>query len=398
LHRQQYASQRTTIADTMMNLIDLSIKNKTDKWIGHSYAKHYEHHLAKYKTKKIVFLEIGIGGYSNPDQGGQSLRVWSEWFEHPETVIIGADIHHKRLQFDDPRVKVRRGSQVDEEFLKELHSEFGDFDVILDDGSHIPEHVIKTFTVMYPMVKNGGTYIIEDTQTSYWSGPWSKDADYNTNNPTYSFFKNAPDWINYAEIPLPTKPSYLEKFTVGAHYYHNLIILDKDVNDEPSNILTSRLAPPGEAPNTRQIVLPASDKKTETLRLLAHIGNIGDVLNAEAASISCDKSTNQHIQGFTLECENSLLADRLEYRARLADGSWTNWVSPGSFVGTREKGLNLHGFTARLKANTDGRFSVVSLGSFAQTEGFVMAGNEEECCGPRAETPLCGMQIIVLSH
>ena len=43
------------------------------------------------------------------------------------------------------------------------------FDVILDDGSHVPEHQILTINKLWKLVKPfPGIYIIEDLQTSYW--------------------------------------------------------------------------------------------------------------------------------------------------------------------------------------------------------------------------------------
>ena len=42
------------------------------------------------------------------------------------------------------------------------------FDVILDDGSHVPEHQILTINKLWDLVKPGGVYIIEDIETSYW--------------------------------------------------------------------------------------------------------------------------------------------------------------------------------------------------------------------------------------
>ncbi|MDA9821055.1 hypothetical protein N9C56_00790 [Paracoccaceae bacterium] len=42
------------------------------------------------------------------------------------------------------------------------------FDVILDDGSHVPEHQILTINKLWDLVEPGGIYIIEDIKTSYW--------------------------------------------------------------------------------------------------------------------------------------------------------------------------------------------------------------------------------------
>ena len=42
-------------------------------------------------------------------------------------------------------------------------------DVILDDGSHVPEHQLLSFNYLFENCLNdGGVYIIEDIETSYW--------------------------------------------------------------------------------------------------------------------------------------------------------------------------------------------------------------------------------------
>ena len=40
--------------------------------------------------------------------------------------------------------------------------------MILDDGSHINEHVIFSFQQLWGNVKSGGVYIVEDVGTAYW--------------------------------------------------------------------------------------------------------------------------------------------------------------------------------------------------------------------------------------
>ncbi len=46
----------------------------------------------------------------------------------------------------------------------------GKFDVIIDDGSHFNWHRIFTFEHSFGNLKDGGLYIIEDMQTSFWGG------------------------------------------------------------------------------------------------------------------------------------------------------------------------------------------------------------------------------------
>jgi hypothetical protein len=45
-----------------------------------------------------------------------------------------------------------------------------EFDIIIDDGSHVQSHVRETFSIMFPKLKNGGLYLVEDLHTAYWEG------------------------------------------------------------------------------------------------------------------------------------------------------------------------------------------------------------------------------------
>lgn len=375
-------------------LVDLSIVHKTDKWGGHYYARHYDRHLENFREKKVVILEIGVGGYADPLAGGASLRVWSDWFSHPETVIIGVDINEKIIEFDDPRVKVHRGSQVDKDFLAALHEMYGDFDIVIDDGSHLPEHVIDTFKILYPRVRDGGIYIIEDTQTSYWRGGRAGSPVYNPENPTYAFFKSLPDWINYAEIPLPSEPEFYDLHTVGAHFYHNLIIIDKDRNDERSNIIESRLGG-GVRRFAKPLVAPMAGTKDQKLLLLAHVGGVGDVVNRVGGSVATDGRSPRFIQGFALKC-NSEDEVNIECRARLASGEWTQWSSGNVFIGTRGKSEALTGFSVRLSGEWEDRYDLMTIGSFHAVDGLIIKYNGDDCVPDGERRPLTGMQVMLL--
>jgi hypothetical protein len=54
-------------------------------------------------------------------------------------------------------------------FLKSVIDSVGKFDIIIDDGSHIPVHQIKSFEVLFhDGLKDKGVYICEDCHSSYW--------------------------------------------------------------------------------------------------------------------------------------------------------------------------------------------------------------------------------------
>ena len=214
------------------NLDKLGKIYKTDKAGGHFYTPHYKLHLKKYKYRRINLLEIGVGGYDHPLAGGNSLRMWKKYF--PFGKIFSLDIHDKSA-LQENRVKIFWGSQVDSNFLDKVTNEMGTIDIIIDDGSHINEHVIETFKLLFPKLKDGGIYVIEDTQTSYWDD-FGGDSE-NLNNPEtmMNFFKSLTDSLNNKEFISPGyKQSYYDKKIVSMHFYHNLIFIYKGNNDEES--------------------------------------------------------------------------------------------------------------------------------------------------------------------
>ena len=130
------------------------------KWAH--YLPIYEHVLAARRDRPIHMLEVGVF------RGG-SLEMWRRYLD-PRSVIIGIDIDTACKRFDDPgrNIHVRIGSQADPDFLQRVADEFGPFDVILDDGSHVAGHMVTTFQHMFDTVKDGGAYLVEDIHTNYW--------------------------------------------------------------------------------------------------------------------------------------------------------------------------------------------------------------------------------------
>ena len=42
------------------------------------------------------------------------------------------------------------------------------WDIIIDDGSHVPYHQVFSFFSLWKAVVPGGLYVIEDVETNYW--------------------------------------------------------------------------------------------------------------------------------------------------------------------------------------------------------------------------------------
>ena len=131
------------------------------------YLPEYQRLFEKLDGSKVNFLEIGV-------QHGGSYRLWKNFFGEDLLRWTGIDINNKCLAFNDflspENGLVCCGSQADSEFLEKVSSQRGNFDIIVDDGSHQSEHIIASFKVLAKHVKDGGLYIIEDVHACYWKG------------------------------------------------------------------------------------------------------------------------------------------------------------------------------------------------------------------------------------
>jgi len=150
-----------------------------------------------YKTKELVdqylqfwssreglptehILEIGI-------YDGGSVAFWFENFQPRKHVAIDLERKDDSEYFKwyvasrglQDRLKTYWGvDQADGERLREIvHREFsGPLDLIVDDASHLYAPTMKSFETLFPLVRPGGLYIIEDWGWAYdqhWMGPGS---------------------------------------------------------------------------------------------------------------------------------------------------------------------------------------------------------------------------------
>ena len=223
-------------------LAQLAYKYGTDKQGGHSYTQHYHRHFEPFRNRAMNVLEIGIGGYDDPKAGGQSLRMWKEYF--PQANIVGLDICDKSSHEED-RIHTFVGSQTDPATFKQLYDKFGVFDLIIDDGSHVNAHVLTSFGLLFPRLPRGGIYVVEDMQTAYWPA-YGGSSDLKKENTSVNFFKTLIDNLNYNEIIRPGYiPTHLDENVFGLHFYHNMLFIDKLDNTEPSNILVQNIVPDG---------------------------------------------------------------------------------------------------------------------------------------------------------
>ena len=162
-HEEVFPPVVDTPADVVENSIldEIAIKHLADKSSRfNNYAVKYEKILSPFRESFSSVLEIGVAQ-------GQSVKMWADYFVN--ATIYGADIDESSVICEtySNRIKFQLIDQRDEAQLKNLE-QFSPFDLIIDDGNHRWMEQILTFNTLFPYVRKGGIYIVEDTVTSYW--------------------------------------------------------------------------------------------------------------------------------------------------------------------------------------------------------------------------------------
>lgn len=139
---------------SLRNVFDSHDGKPISKW--GQYFPVYEFFFGHLVDRPLTFLEIGVW------KGG-SLQMWRQYLG-PSALIVGIDIEEDCAKHTSPEegIYVEIGSQADTNFLDNLLNNYHNFDVVVDDGSHVVEHQIATFSHLFPKMNRGGIYIVED--------------------------------------------------------------------------------------------------------------------------------------------------------------------------------------------------------------------------------------------
>ena len=225
------------------SLPDLARQFETDKWGQHRYAQHYQRHLEHLRDQPINLLEIGVGGYTDPTKGGESLRMWKAFF--PRANVFGLDLHEKSALEED-RIRIFRADQSAADSLRLVAEQIGALHVVVDDGSHLSAHVRTTFETLFPLLEPDGVYAIEDLQTSYWP-EFGGSEDPHDRRTSMAMVKDLVDGLNHEEyVDEAYAPTYTDLHVTEVHAYHNLVFVQKGANSEGTRrrtILRDRYAP-----------------------------------------------------------------------------------------------------------------------------------------------------------
>ena len=174
----------------------LGVKYGTDKADAHNYLVVYDEVFSPLRESVHRMLEIGV-------YRGSSILMWRDYFTNAE--VVGMDIFSKidiKSQHiaasgrwnsffnaaargdHGPRVKAVKCNSSKESHLRRFidgeRRNATTFDLIIEDGSHMQRDQHMIFARLFPLVKPGGIYVIEDLQSGWTTGFDEPKASENT--------------------------------------------------------------------------------------------------------------------------------------------------------------------------------------------------------------------------
>jgi hypothetical protein len=207
----------------------LACKYGADKNSGyHGYTRYYEFYFNDKKNNVKKVLELGV-------DRGNSLRMWNDYFCN--ATIYGIDINPRCKKIENNKINVSIGNCNDLTFIDGFFNTYGgDFDLIIDDGSHNVKDQIAFFNKAFTYVKSKGIFVIEDVFTSYIERYGGK-----TPNSCIEFFKQRVDDVNCNGFQIKKKKSNRDlilksqdfnfsdyaKNIESIHFYSGLIVVLK---------------------------------------------------------------------------------------------------------------------------------------------------------------------------
>ncbi len=156
------------------NLTDLADHYGSDKGSSkHRYSELYNLLFHPYRDSDITFLEMGlqIGGPEHDAPTDRkttdlpSIRMWLDYFSRAQ--IFGLDVSDFSW-FSADRFTFVRCDMDKRADIEAAAERLPMLDIVIDDASHASKHQQDGFLTLFPKLKSGGVYIVEDLR---WQPP-----------------------------------------------------------------------------------------------------------------------------------------------------------------------------------------------------------------------------------
>ncbi len=147
------------------------------------------------KSRAMVdWYDATFAGANRPDRvfeigifKGGSVVLFSELWRPKRLVAIDISAERipalaeyiKRCKLGESVKAIYGIDQADRETMRSIiASEFGDasLDLVVDDGCHFYDETKAAFEAVFPFLRPGGVYVIEDWGWAHWPGDWQENG------------------------------------------------------------------------------------------------------------------------------------------------------------------------------------------------------------------------------
>lgn len=194
--------------------------NASDKWIH--YFDIYDRFFRPYIGEAAKVLEIGI-------QNGGGLQILNKYLQNASIHGVDIDARIQNLNLDK-NIRVHNFDITDTNAIQN-HLANLQFDIIIDDGSHVCSDVINTFYTLFSLLRPGGVYLIEDLHTSYWE---RYGGNYLGEQSSMGFLKKLADLVNFYHIDDPRfkknlsiRDLYIFQWLQSISFYDSVAVINK---------------------------------------------------------------------------------------------------------------------------------------------------------------------------
>lgn len=209
------------IIDTRsMDLFTCAVRYLSDQKKIDNYVPLYNLHFNRFHDAQLNLLELGV-------KEGQSLRMWREYFYNG--VVYGLDQNSMcsdiGQKYDLP---IFIGKEQDEFFLRNVMNGIPNgVDILIDDGCHFSHIQKNVFELLFPLLNDGGIYVIEDTDSAYRRGKRHKfEWILNKEKTIIESMKDLIDSVNYNRHGIPS--SKLDGMIHSIHIHSGIIFVYKN--------------------------------------------------------------------------------------------------------------------------------------------------------------------------
>jgi hypothetical protein len=187
---------------------------KCDKW--EPYFDVYETYFSKFRNTRPTFVEVGV-------QSGGSMQMWVKYLGEGAR-IFGVDIAPEVTEVEGTTIIV--GDQASREFWDDQLPKIGMIDCFVDDGGHTSTQMMVTFEKVWPMIKEGGVYVCEDTHCSYWPA-W--EGGFKKSDTFVEFSKKFADVVHSGHIPggAPAEIKSLPQDIAQVSFFNSQVVFIK---------------------------------------------------------------------------------------------------------------------------------------------------------------------------